>query len=112
MSIKNRLQWHADSNNESLRIRFTGALTRNTLLPFWEQRVSFLSPKLNQHIYWDLRSLTKIDSAGFALLCDLLHHYQQHNKNWLINPPETVKTLSELFGLQSWIADYLICEKN
>ena len=50
-------------------------LSRNTLLPLWQQRASFLSEKQNNQnlIEFDLTEINRIDSAGFALLCDFLH---------------------------------------
>ncbi|VEI44163.1 putative anti-sigma factor B antagonist [Actinobacillus equuli] len=72
----------------------------------------FLSPKGNQHIYWDLKDLERVDSAGFTLLAELLNHYQKQTPNWLINIPETVKTLAELFDLSEWLNRFIVCEKG
>ncbi|ATW45177.1 STAS domain-containing protein [Glaesserella parasuis] len=112
MQTKNPLQWHIQQNNESLMVQLSGELARDTLLPLWKQRASFLSPKSSQHIYWDLKGLTSIDSSGFTLLAELLHHYQQKNKNCLFNVPQAVHSLAELFDLAGWFKKFLFCEKK
>lgn len=111
MQSQKSLQWGIQQNNESLFVRLSGELTRNTLLPLWKQRAAFLSPKGNQHIYWDLKDLARIDSAGFALLVELLNFYQKITPNCLINTPDVVKTLAELYDLDKWLSTFLICEK-
>lgn len=108
----NNLQWDIQQNNESIIVQLFGDLTRNTLLPLWKQRASFLSPKANQHIYWDLKSLNHIDSAGFTLLAELLNHYQKQNQNCIINTPVTIKNLADLFDLDEWFSQFLYCEKT
>lgn len=112
MQSKNPLQWDIQQNNESLMVQLSGDLTRDTLLPLWKQRASFLSPKSNQYIYWDLKSLTSIDSSGFTLLAELLHHYQQKNPNCLLNTPPTLTSLAELFDLSDWFKIFLPKEKK
>lgn len=111
MQAKQTLQWDIQQNNESIMIRLFGDLTRNTLLPLWKQRASFLSPKPNQQIYWDLKSLNNIDSAGFTLLAELLNHYQKQNENCIINTPKTIINLAELFDLDDWLNPILYYEK-
>ncbi len=107
MQIQNSLQWHIQENHESLIVKLFGELTRDTLLPLWKQRASFLSPKAKQQIYWDLKELERIDSAGFTLLAELLHHYQQAHSNHLINVSEAIRKLAELFDLAEWFATFL-----
>ncbi|UTH26356.1 STAS domain-containing protein [Actinobacillus suis] len=111
MKPQKTLQWGVQQNNESLFVKLSGELTRDTLLPLWKQRAS-LSPKGNQHIYWDLKDLERVDSAGFTLLAELLNHYQKQTPNWLINSPETVKTLAELFDLSEWLNRFIVCDKS
>ena len=111
MKTQNALQWSVQQNNESLCVKLSGKLTRDTLLPLWKQRASFLSPKSNQHIYWDLKELTRVDSAGFTLLAELLNHYQKLTPNCLVNTPEVITTLAELFDLSDWLKPYLANEK-
>ncbi len=110
MQSQNPLQWRTQQNNESLVVHLVGELNRNTLLPLWKQRASFLSPKPNQHIYWDLKELTRIDSAGFALLIELLNYYQKQNRNSLIHTPEMLTGLAELFDLSEWFSPFLFHE--
>lgn len=110
MYAKNPLQWHIQQNNESVIVRLSGELTRDTLLPLWQQRAVFLSPTANQHLYWDLKELTRIDSAGFTLLAELLHHYQKQNQNCIINVPDSVQKLAELYDLADWFSPFLYCE--
>lgn len=35
------LQWDIQQNNESLFVKLSGELTRDTLLPLWKQRALF-----------------------------------------------------------------------
>lgn len=112
MQTAKPLQWHVQQNNESVFVKLSGDLTRDTLLPLWKQRASFLSPKDTQHIYWDLSDLKQIDSAGFTLLIELLHQYQKHSSNCLINPPEAINTLADLFDLNNWLSPFLTCKRE
>lgn len=105
------LQWHIQQNDESVIVKLSGDLTRNTLLPLWKQCASLLSPKPTQQIYWDLQGLQQIDSSGFTLLIELLNCYKKQNTNCIINAPEIIKKLAELFDLKEWFSDYLYCEK-
>lgn len=105
------LKWHVQQNEESVIVQLVGDLTRNTLLPLWKQRALLLSPKPSQHIYWDLHALNEIDSAGFTLFADLLNHYKKQNTNCIINTPDTLKNLADLFDLKEWFSHYLYCEK-
>lgn len=108
MQTKQTLHWTVRQNSESLMINLSGELTRDSLLPLWKQRASFLPQLAHQIIYWDLGNLTRIDSAGFALLTELLHHYRQQTQNVLLNPPKELKTLAALFNLQDWLNPFLI----
>ncbi|MDH2924182.1 phospholipid transport system transporter-binding protein [Nicoletella semolina] len=110
--MKNQLQWRTQQNNESLIVELMGEFTRDTLLPLWNQRDSFLHPEANQHIYWDLKHLVKIDSAGFTLLTELLHHYQKRHSNCVINAPEKLKALADLFDLSDWFSQFIYCERK
>ncbi|HGO5823817.1 TPA: lipid asymmetry maintenance protein MlaB [Mannheimia haemolytica] len=102
------LQWDIQQNNESLFVKLSGELTRDTLLPLWKQRASFLSPKGKQGLYWDLKEVTRVDSAGFTLLAELLNHYHKIIPNSLINTPESVKTLADLYDLDGWFKQFII----
>ena len=105
------LKWDLIQNNDKIALQLSGELPRNTLLPLWQQRASFLSEKLaNQStIEFDLTNIKRIDSAGFALLCDFLHDSEQlpNKKVRLINPPEQLLTLADLVNLSHWIGTFI-----
>ena len=105
------LKWDLIQNNDKIAFQLSGELSRNTLLPLWHQRASFLSEKLaNQSIIeFDLTNIKRIDSAGFALLCDFLHDSEQlpNKKVRLINPPEQLLTLADLVNLSHWIGTFI-----
>ena len=105
------LKWDLIQNNDKISLQLSGELSRNTLLPLWQQRASFLSEKLaNQStIEFDLTNIKRIDSAGFALLCDFLHDSEQlpNKKVRLINPPEQLLTLADLVNLSHWISTFI-----
>ncbi|MDC2825321.1 lipid asymmetry maintenance protein MlaB [Rodentibacter pneumotropicus] len=105
-----RLNWDLIQNNDKIALRFSGELSRNTLLALWQQRASFLSEaKLNQSVIeWDLTGVTKIDSAGFALLCDFLYDSKKLPNKMvrLVNPPQQLLTLADLVNLSDWIAAF------
>lgn len=102
------LQWDIQQNDEGLFVKLSGELTRDTLLPLWKQRASFLSPMQNQSLYWDLKELSRVDSAGFALLAELINHYHNIMPSCLINVPDAVKTLAELYDLDTWFEQFII----
>ena len=106
------LKWDLIQNNDKIALQLSGELSRNTLLPLWQQRgASFLSEKLaNQStIEFDLTNIKRIDSAGFALLCDFLHDSEQltNKKVRLINPLEQLLTLADLVNLSHWIGTFI-----
>ena len=105
------LKWDLIQNNDKIARQLSGELSRNTLFPLWQQRASFLSEKLaNQSIIeFDLTNIKRIDSAGFALLCDFLHDSEQlpNKKVRLINPPEQLLTLADLVNLSHWIGTFI-----
>lgn len=105
------LKWDLIQNNDKIALQLSRELSRNTLLPLWQQRASFLSEKLaNQStIEFDLTNIKRIDSAGFALLCDFLHDSEQlpNKKVRLINPPEQLLTLADLVNLSHWIGTFI-----
>ncbi len=58
---------------------------------------------------WELAGITRIDSAGFALLCDFIHLCQRLNVNrqQIADAPGQLVTLADLFGLSEWMAPFL-----
>ena len=107
------LHWESQVNDGKMTLQLSGELSRNTLLPLWQQRASFLlEGQLDgQMIVWDLSQITRIDSAGFALLCDFLQHNQtlltKAQRQILQNPPSQLLTLADLFGLSDWITQFI-----
>lgn len=106
------LTWEWLANNDKITLRLSGELSRNTLLPLWQQRaVFFVDAENYQYIEWDLAQITRIDSAGFALLCDLLKHNQslppQNKQQQLIHFSDQLLTLADLYGLSPWIRQFI-----
>lgn len=106
----NTLNWDLQQNDDKIALLLSGELSRNTLLPMWQQRAVFLSEStLNKPIIeWDLSGIVRIDSAGFAVLCDFLRFCETlPNKTVrLIVPPQQLLTLADLVGLSNWIAKF------
>ncbi|WP_386689747.1 lipid asymmetry maintenance protein MlaB [Lonepinella sp. MS14437] len=109
-----KLTWSAVQNNDKITLQLVGELSRDTLLPLWQQRLTFLSEKqiADKDILWDLAQITRIDSAGFALLCDFIahcRHIQQPNHRIVLeNVPSQLLTLADLFGLTDWLAPFIV----
>ena len=119
MQIENDLKWSAEQKGDRIRFRLSGELSRNTLLPLWhawregKQQASFLMTDriFDCHIVWDLAQIHLIDSAGFALLCNLVEDCNKTQSNdktlSLENPPPQLLTLADLFGLSDWIKPFI-----
>ncbi|MGC7560536.1 STAS domain-containing protein [Pasteurella sp. PK-2025] len=113
MKTDKTLTWVFEQNSDNITLQLTGELSRNTLLPLWEQRASFLSAEnlADKDVYWDLSQITRIDSAGFALLCDcigqIVKRQKQGQRVMLKNTPAQLLTLADLFGLSDWIATFV-----
>ena len=86
------LNWDLVQNNDKIVLRFSGELSRNTLLPLWQQRASFLSEtKLTQpYIEWDLHDSQQLPNKTVRL----------------VNPPQQLLTLADLVNLSDWIASF------
>ena len=96
-------------NDDKIALLLSGELSRNTLLPMWQQRDVFLSANALDKtvVEWDLSGIQHIDSAGFAALCDFLRECQMLNKTVrLVYPPKQLLTLADLVGLSDWIANF------
>lgn len=91
------LQWQECDNTLVL----SGALDRNTLRPLWDKRSALLKDKRSL----DLTGLTRVDSAGLALLVHLQNEGKMGEplKVQGINGP--LKTLIILYNLQDIIED-------
>ena len=110
-----KLTWSAIQNNDKIALQLAGELSRNTLLPLWnewkrQQRFAVLSTvhMTNHVIEWDLSSLIRMDSAGFALFSELLHDIQKiATSQKIINVPDELITLAELFDLGDWLNSFI-----
>ncbi len=110
-----KLTWSAIQNNDKIALRLAGELSRNTLLPLWnewkrQQRFAVLSTsQMAAHVIeWDLSSLTRMDSAGFALFSELLYDIQKMAVSQkIINVPDELMTLAELFDLDNWLKTFI-----
>ena len=105
------LKWDLIQNNDKIALQLSGELSRNTLLPLWQQRASFLSEKLaNQStIEFDLTNIKRIDSAGlhYCVIFYMIVSSYQIKKVRLINPPEQLLTLADLVNLSHWIGTFI-----
>ena len=113
MQERQSLHWESQVNDGKITLQLSEELSRNTLLPLWQQRASFLleGQSSGQSILWYLTQITRIDSAGFALLCEFLQYNQtllvKEQTQILQNPPSQLLTLADLFGLSDWIAQFI-----
>ncbi|OOF70544.1 lipid asymmetry maintenance protein MlaB [Rodentibacter caecimuris] len=104
------LNWNLEVKNSKITVRLKGVLLRDTLLPLWQQRSSFLSFQSRpEQLEWDLSEIESVDSAGFAFLCDCLNKIGQVNEiNVVImNPPAQLLKLADLFGLSIWLNKFI-----
>lgn len=107
MLNKQWLTWNIREDNNALIIDINGNLTRNTLFPLWEMRCSFLDSVASKlPIYWNLENISKIDSAGFALLVELINFYSNNNITYITIIPKNIKDLVILFGLEDWLSQF------
>lgn len=108
MSTLQPLQWEVEQQGK-ITLRLRGELSRSTLLPLYQaiqHHQLFPAEHSSQSILLDLSDISRIDSAGFALLCELIHQGKQTQVHQiqLLNPPVQITTLADLFGLSDWIA--------
>lgn len=106
-----KLTWQVSCTDEQAVVTLSGVLNRHTVPDLWQEREQFVlqrQPQLQRCrlLEWDLSAISHIDSAGFALLTELLR----------LNPPEQVKlvnaptqclNLAALFSLKTWLAQYI-----
>ena len=104
------LKWDLIQNNDKIALQLSGELSA-TRCYHYGNNVLLLSEKQNNQslIEFDLTEINRIDSAGFALLCDFLHDCEQlpNKKVRLINPPEQLLTLADLVNLSHWISTFI-----
>jgi len=93
----NLLSWQS----EATTLRLSGVLDRETLLPLWQQRASLLAEKSTL----DVAGLERVDSAGLALLVNLVGQQQQQGKPLqLAGVSQQLNTLIGLYNLEPLLA--------
>ncbi|NBI12953.1 STAS domain-containing protein [[Haemophilus] felis] len=102
------LNWELTQDNDRITLHLIGELSRNTLLPLWEQRGSLFSGN-STNLVCDLSQIKRIDSAGFALLCNLVNDAKVRSNSvvFLRSVPHQLITLADLFGLSDWLAPHI-----
>ncbi|QLB13339.1 phospholipid transport system transporter-binding protein [Bisgaardia hudsonensis] len=115
MQNKESLHWELSQNNDNITIQLTGILSRDSLLAVWQEYSSPLSLlRFNdKHLLLDLSAVTRIDSAGFAFICELINKINSNVKSLeIISYPDQLMILADLFGLSSWIKPFLQSNGN
>ncbi|MBE2898055.1 STAS domain-containing protein [Pasteurellaceae bacterium 20609_3] len=100
------LQWHSSRTEHGATLAFQGALTRESLQPLWHSRESLVEH--GSLIDIDLRELSQLDSAGFALLCDIVHFYAQKGQVRLHHAPAILRDLALLYDLDTWLDAFIV----
>lgn len=114
MSALPSLQWEVQQQDK-ITLCISGELSRSTLLPlhqaFQDERL-FSVEICHQFIQLDLIAVSRIDSAGFALLCEIIRYCEQSEAKQiqLLSYPVQIMTLADLFGLSDWISYFLLCK--
>lgn len=91
------LNWRADDHI----LHLSGELDRDSLLPLWQQRVQVLK----NITVLDVSELSRVDSAGLALLVHLLGDSQIGEQSLtLAGITHRLQTLITLYNLQAIIA--------
>ncbi|ATA25630.1 anti-sigma B factor antagonist [Brenneria goodwinii] len=94
--MDNALSWQS----QQATLVLAGGLDRETLLPLWQQREMLLADKTTL----DVSGLSRVDSAGLALL---IHFYYQRSLNGgelrIIGAGDRLKTLIALYNLNEII---------
>jgi phospholipid transport system transporter-binding protein len=88
------LSWEAQQQTLTLR----GELTRETLLPLWQQREALMVDKTSI----DVAQLQRVDSSGLAMLLHLREQRLQQGIELKISGvTERLQTLITLYNLQT-----------
>ncbi|QTF10283.1 lipid asymmetry maintenance protein MlaB [Brenneria izadpanahii] len=94
--MDNALSWQSQQSTLVL----SGGLNRETLLPLWQQRDMLLADKTTL----DVSGLSRVDSAGLALL---IHFYYQRSLKGgelkIVGAGDRLKTLIALYNLDEII---------
>ncbi|AOM42157.1 lipid asymmetry maintenance protein MlaB [Xenorhabdus hominickii] len=98
VASKKAVSWEKVGNTLFLH----GTLDRDSLLPLWQQKASVLEGIENI----DVAQLSHVDSTGLALFVRLKEEWQQNGRTLTLSRVgERLKTLVELYGLQSLFDD-------
>lgn len=82
----------------------SGRLDRDTVPHFWRQRASWM-PK-EQKVTLDLSSVTRVDSAGMAMLLHLKRDIETNGQALSVtNIPQQLNTLLKLSHADSFLID-------
>lgn len=104
-------EWNVSHSEKGLHLQLNGDLTRSTLLPLWQRRASLFAENADlpaeSCLYIELNHLETLDSAGFVLICEILHHYSQRNTVKLTAVPHLVQDFAELYDLEQWLTPFI-----
>ncbi len=101
------LTWDIQQDNQKVHCRIQGPLNRFTLAPLWQALEKQACFPQNVHYVWHLDKITHLDSAGFALLCDLLRFGEQQGTQSIVECTPQILTLADLFSLTPWLKAFL-----
>lgn len=106
------------NENADIVLHFTGKLTRDTLLPLWQSHKTLLADLTDkiQTLHFDFTDLTALDSAGFVMMCDIIHFYTQTYVNQFKVRLTTVSPLmydlALLYDLHDWLNRFVDSKKG
>ncbi|MBE2896679.1 STAS domain-containing protein [Pasteurellaceae bacterium HPA106] len=98
--------WHSATRENGAQLILQGALTRNTLQKLWQARGRLVEDLTQLDI--ELAYLSVLDSAGFALVCDIIHFYAQKGQVRLHHAPAILRDLAKLYDLDSWLETFIV----
>lgn len=98
--------WHSSYTEHCAKLSLQGKLTRESLQPLWQARRSLVNHV--EQLDLDLTELSQLDSAGFALLCDIINFYAQKGQVRLHHVPAILRDLALLYDLDTWLDDFIV----
>ncbi|TNG94520.1 STAS domain-containing protein [Pasteurellaceae bacterium USgator11] len=99
-------KWQISSSENAYCLQLAGDLTRSTLLPLWQQRTSLFQTQ-KSCLEMKLNQLGTVDSAGFVLICEILHRYSELGEVKLVDVPHLVLDFAELYDLDQWLKAFI-----
>ncbi|MBE2895010.1 STAS domain-containing protein [Spirabiliibacterium falconis] len=100
------MQWRTAPTAIGAKLTLIGDLTRDSLLPLWQARETLTDTVECLDI--ELAELATLDSAGFALLCDIIHFYAQKSQVRLHHAPAILRDLALLYELNKWLDAFIV----